>query len=265
MTIFKPGGIMYYLLRVIFVILTFSLIIFILAKSKIVIFYSKKKNPELRQRYQTDKRFRRLSVLTNLMFVAVFFSLVLIASFPLEGNFITLGTVEKALSYKIINTEDAVKFEYDDCVFTVDKNDNRIHSLTKKEGKYGLVDFNSDNVEYIQPDKYEYRTISPLAAKYNKDINKTFYIVSIKGANDASENTVELDGNKMTYTKDLKAMIFQDPKNRYGVYYCLLDGEPKERFILSTNDFDTYMYKTPYIRGISEKAYETESSSESLK
>ncbi len=258
---------MYYLLRVIFVILTFSLIIFILAKSKIVIFYSKKKNPELRQRYQTDKRFRRLSVLTNLMFVAVFFSLVLIASFPLEGNFITLGTVEKALSYKIINTEDAVKFEYDDCVFTVDKNDNRIHSLTKKDGRYRLPDFNSDDIEYTQPEEFiEYSTTTPLIAKYNKDINKTFYIMGIKGINDASENTVELDGNKMTYTKDLKAdMLFYDSKNRYGVYYCLLDGEPKERFILSTNDFDTYMYKTPYIRGISEKAYETESSSESLK
>ena len=247
MTIFKPGGIMYYLLRVIFVILTFSLIIFILAKSKIVIFYSKKKNPELRQRYQTDKRFRRLSVLTNLMFVAVFFSLVLIASFPLEGNFITFGTVENALSYKIINTEDAVKFEYDDCTFAVDKSDNKIHSLTKKDGKYRLPDFNSDDIEYYQPEIVGiYSTLTPLYAKYNQDINKTFYVISVEGENDASENTVELDGNKMTYTKDLKVdMLFQDSQNRYGVYYCLLDGEPKSKLLLKTDYFESYICKKP--------------------
>ena len=57
---------------------------------------------------------------------------------------------------------------------------------------------------------------------------------------------MELDGNKMTYTKDLKVdMLFQDSQNRYGVYYCLLDGEPKSKLLLKTDYFESYICKKP--------------------
>ena len=149
---------MYYFIRLLIVILLFCLIIFIMVKSKKFIFFTKNTHPELYSKYCTDKKFRKSTIILNISISLIAPLLLLISSYPYEGHFITFETINDSLNYKNINTENIDIYDYDDCVFVVDNSEYDIYSVTKTNGRYKLVDFDSENIGYYQPQWYHNST-----------------------------------------------------------------------------------------------------------
>lgn len=229
---------MYYIIRFIFIIVTFSLFLFVLFKSKKIVFFSKNKNVELYQKYKTDKRYKRAYFLTCFMYVAVLILIIFISGFPFEGYFVTFDSVSESLSYKKINTENIIVYEYEDCVFAVDDNDNKIYSITKAGEKYKLVDFSSENIEYNQPIRNgKLGTSNPRKGKYNKETNKTFYYIGINGKEKPDDGVVTLDGNAMTFCK--KSEDDAPIKSLRGpcwIYSYTENSTPKTKFVINTGE-----------------------------
>lgn len=231
---------MYYLIRLLIVILLYCIIIFIMAKSKKIIFFPKYRNSELYQKYCTDKKYRNSTLILNILIALILPLLVLISSYPYEGHFITFETINDSLAYKNIGTENIDIYEYDDCVFVVDNSEYDIYSVTKVNERYKLADFNSENIEYGQPHQVgNSGTTTPQAGKYNKETNKTFYYFGITGEEKPDDKEVTLDGNEMTFCKESItehfAKRYQEP---YWIYSYLDNAEPKLEFVINSGEYE---------------------------
>lgn len=227
---------MYYLVRGILIIILLLCAVLALAKSKKLVFYTKKKNPEIYQQFKTDKRFRQSVYITDVAFIVFLLVVIAATSFPFEGSFITFDSVNDSLSYKLISTENLSTYDYSDCVFVVDNSNDKIYSITKTNGQYKLVDYNSENIEYVQvSQRGRDETTEPLKAKYNKDTNKTFYYVGVGGKVKPQDGTVTFDGKKMEYCRSEEQVSLADYDTWHTWIYSFIDNaEPKSQADISS-------------------------------
>lgn len=236
---------MYYLIRVILVIVLFSLMIFALIMDKKLIVFSKRRNPEIYKKFKTDMQFRRAVYITNISLSIVLLVLILISCFPFEGYFISFDSVNDSLAYKLISVENVDTYDYGDCVFAVDNSGNKIYSITKTNGRYKLVDFNSENIKYVQvPERGRDETTEPRIAKYNKDTNKTFYYIGVGGKTKPQDGMVTLDGNKMEYCSSEEQVSLVGSATWYTWIYSLMDeSEPKSQVAIFSGTKEVQIYK----------------------
>lgn len=220
---------MYYFIRIVLVLAVYALIFFALVKSKKLVFFTKKRNPELYEKMHTDKRFKRGVYITYFFLIVLFIAIAFLAKYPYEGYFITFDSINDSLAYKNISTENIDTYDYDDCVFVVDNSEYKIYSLTKINGQYKLVDFNSEDNKFIQlVEKGNMGTTEPRIAKYNKETNKTFYYFGITGKEKPEDGKVTLDGNEMQYCRNAKSKHFiQSLSWDYWIYSFLDNAAPK--------------------------------------
>ena len=240
---------MYYFIRLLIVILLFCLIIFIMVKSKKFIFFTKNTHPELYSKYCTDKKFRKSTIILNISISLIAPLLLLISSYPYEGHFITFETINDSLNYKNINTENIDIYDYDDCVFVVDNSEYDIYSVTKTNGRYKLVDFDSENIDYSQPHRIgNAGTTTPRVGKYNKETNKTFYYFGITGDEKPDDEDVTLDGNVMTYCKESKIEhLLKRFQQTCWIYSYLDNAEPKLEFIINSGECEVVIKDQYYL------------------
>lgn len=240
---------MYYFIRLLIVILLFCLIIFIMVKSKKFIFFTKNTHPELYSKYCTDKKFRKSTIILNISISLIAPLLLLISSYPYEGHFITFETINDSLNYKNINTENIDIYDYDDCVFVVDNSEYDIYSVTKTNGRYKLVDFDSENIGYYQPHQVGNNgTTTPQVGKYNKETNKTFYYFGITGDEKPDDEDVTLDGNVMTYCKESKIEhLLKRFQQTCWIYSYLDNAEPKLEFIINSGECEVVIKDKYYL------------------
>ncbi len=237
---------MYYFIRFIFVTIFILALCFAVHKSKRFVLFPKFSNPEIYQKYCTDKKYRKSCNLVSLSLSVIILIVIIASLYPYEGHFMTFETINDSLSYKNINTENIDTYEYDDCVFVVDS-ENNIYSITKEDNKYKLVDFNSENINYTQP-SYNggLKITEPKSAKFNKDTNKTFYYLGIS-TEEKPTGEVTMNDNKMTYCKEIS-------KGKDFWIYSLLDNaQPVSDFTIKADSFQAEIYKTPYIKGVTDK------------
>lgn len=240
---------MYYFIRLLIVITLFSLIIFIMIKSKKLVFFTKNTHPELYSKYCTDKKFRKSTIILNISISLIAPLLLLISSYPYEGHFITFETINDSLNYKNINTENIDIYDYDDCVFVVDNSEYDIYSVTKTNGRYKLVDFDSENIGYYQPHQVgNHGTTTPQVGKYNKETNKTFYYFGITGDEKPDDEDVTLDGNVMTYCKESKIEhLLKRFQQTCWIYSYLDNAEPKLEFIINSGECEVVIKDKYYL------------------
>lgn len=236
---------MYYLIRVILVPILFLLIVFALRKSKKIVFFSKKRNPEIYKKIQTDKRFKRSVYILNLALILLLLALIYISSFPFEGYFLTFDSVNDSLAYKFISTENIDTYDYGDCVFSVDNSEKKIYSITKVDGRYKFVDFNSEDIGYVQlSESGRDETTEPRIAKYNKDTNKTFYYIGVGAQAKPQDGTVTLDGNKMEYCSSEEQVSLVDSATWYTWIYSFMDeSKPKSQATVFTGSKEVQLSK----------------------
>ncbi len=235
---------MYYIARLLSFLILFAIFLLILKLLKFGII-KKDKNPEFFEKFANDKKFRRKQRIIYIFVALTFVAIIFICRYPFEGYFITFDTVEDSLSYKGISTEDITIYEYDDCTFVVSE-DYSIYSITKVNQKYKLVDFKSDNIKYIQYKISGNEYVSnPISAKFNKEINKVFYYIGIE-TNSKPENGVMLDGNTMTFcTNATTNRLIKYYQREYWIYSYVDNAPPKSNFIITADDFEAEIYKTP--------------------
>ena len=126
---------MYYLVRGILILIILLCAFLALVKSKKLVFFTKKKNPEIYQQFKTDKRFKQSVYVTDVAFIVFLLAIIAATSFPFEGSFVTFDSVNDSLAYKLINTENLSTYDYSDCVFVVDNSNDKIYSVTKTNGR----------------------------------------------------------------------------------------------------------------------------------
>ena len=222
-------------------------------KSKRYVFFPRFTNRELYKIYCTDRKYKRKCILLNI-YLAIIMLLIILASFyPYEGHFLTFKSVNDSLAYKNIDTQDITTCEYDDCVFVIDNDNYTIYSVTKDNNRYKLVDFNSESLEYTQPKRVgSERTTNPQFAKFNKETEKTFYLLGVETTTKPSD--VLLDGNKMTLYKEvMKQHQSKSTQNKYWIYSYADHSQPKPNFVIEADNFKALIYKTPYIKGLSDR------------
>ena len=222
---------MYYLVRGILILIILLCAFLALVKSKKLVFFTKKKNPEIYQQFKTDKRFKQSVYVTDVAFIVFLLAIIAATSFPFEGSFVTFDSVNDSLAYKLINTENLSTYDYSDCVFVVDNSNDKIYSVTKTNGRYKLVDYNSENIEYVQvSQRGRDETTEPLKAKYNKDTNKTFYYVGVGGKVKPHDGAVTFDGKKMEYCRSEEQISLVGSATWYTWIYSFMDdSEPRSQ------------------------------------
>lgn len=236
---------MFYLFRVILILVLFLLFIFTLVKSKRLVVFSKKRNPKIYEKFRMDKQFRRSVYISNIFLIVVLLVIIYISRFPFEGCFLTFDSINDSLAYKFISTENIDTYDYGDCVFAVDKSDNKIYSITKTDGRYRLVDYNSDDIEYVQVSKRgRDETTEPRIAKYNKDTNKTFYYIGVGAKAKPQDGMVTLDGNEMEYCRSQEQVSLFDSATWYSWIYSFIDeSEPKSKIVVSSGSKEVQLSK----------------------
>ncbi len=245
---------MYYYIRICLLILIYSIITFALIKSHKFVLFPKFTNKKIYSKYFTDRKYKWNTLILNVVLLTLCVLLGFVSAYPYEGHFITFDSVKDSLKYKNISMKNTDTYEYDDCVFIVDNTDYTIYSVTKINDRYKLVDFKSDNIEYTQPKIVGYeRVTKPISAKFNNDTGKCFYYIGIK-TTEKPFYQVTLDNNKMTFCKDAKTQhLSKKMQKDYWIYSYFDNAQPKKKFTIKADDFEAMIYKTPYIKGISDK------------
>ncbi len=244
-------------LETLVLVIIFVLIIFILKKKKIIfLFYSK--NSNIYYRYKSEKKFRIKLLITYLSITISVLLIVLIARYPIEGYFINFSSLKDTFEYSgiEIDNKNIKVFNYEDCVFAVDTSKNEIYTVTITDNKYGLVNFNSSDIEYdLINGTYNFCNIS--VAKYNKDSNKTFYYLIL--STDKIDADVQIDYSDMNCISSRNVSIPSNNllKNKSisyeGLYTYIENDIPKKKFHINCDYQEGDFAKLPYIRGINDK------------
>lgn len=227
---------MYYIVRILFAMLIIFGYIVLVKKSKKLFFVSKVKNPEYYEILNRYKKLKRKHNIINISIILGFITIIGFSFYPFEGYFISFPTLKEAFSYYFIDSSNFEVYEYPDSVFLVDKDsDKKIYSVTKSGNAYKLVNFNSVDLPYYNTRKNirgeEYY------AKFNKEINRTFYLVGVSFQDTDKLREVKLNGEDMHYLYSEKVeLLYLNNSYKRCYYYFSEKQKPKDSFTINTGE-----------------------------
>ena len=224
---------MYYIVTT----LTFAICVLIITVLYLLIrrFIKKHRTVDFKEKFVTDKKYRRKIIIENVCIFAVFITLVLLANYPIECYVISFDTIEDALSYKNISMENVLVYETDKTVFLEDTETYKVYSIAKKADKFGVVDFQSETYTYYEPESLNSVLIDPTYAKYNKATGETFYYIKVQPRGNQEYENSFLDNQQM----QLAVMT----NCNYQAFYYIDSNSPKDTFTFDTIDYSTIMKK----------------------
>lgn len=230
---------MFYIYRGVFVAINFGLVL-LLSIRTLKRYLSAHKLSDCSSDDERVRVRKRNTVIKVSVFVLLFVFLsllLLLCKYPFEAKYMTFSSVEDALSYIFIDTDDISVSDYDDCVFVIDK-EYQLYSLTKIQDKYSFVDYGCDDYFY----KADGCLVDRCKAKYNSLTDKTFYTVVVDTDKKPQDKNVELYYiESFDYIRDYELRPHAGSNNKVWVYAILKDGEPENGLTVGVEGETAYL------------------------
>ncbi len=177
---------------------------------------------------------------TKLRYYVIIYSITLsvfllsaLSFIPFEASFIRFDTVEDALKYKWIDTKNITVHYEDDCAFAA-RGLRDLYAFDKNNDGFGFVN-NHAKKEIYHNYAVEDNIYLDLHAVYQKDDNKTFYVLNYYNK-DYQEGFIDCESLDFNYFAEPE----YDFKNLdlYTKYqkYAVCDGEPLKIIKLKYGD-----------------------------
>lgn len=162
--------------------------------------------------------------------------LTLVVFYPFESSFIRFDSIEQSINYSFSNFNSKIyTAECDDTVFVLNEHGNtyRYTSITKYDDGYGYcgdnvsVKMNANTVPIITS---EFEGATDISAIYNKNTDKTCYVVSLFDSDFVTiEEVFDISGEPL-------GMFTSDDGEALETYYSIESGAPKETFTIVLYD-----------------------------
>lgn len=186
--------------------------------------------------------------------------------YPFEQSFMTFKTEKDAFNYLMIDCSDFERFETDDAIFYIEREihkskiptgnyvEKNLYSLNKKDGKYGFVNYATQETNYstkmwgdidcfdesIPPNKinklkHSGNIMIETEVIYNKPADVSFYSIELSHLENPNDHTATLNNAPLTFCSVIDKQWWNSTI-KANSYYSILEGEPLDSLCIKAEN-----------------------------
>ena len=225
---------MFYAIRIIFLVLLISPLIFTIYKG------NKLKKQRSVKGDNTEIPTNAIKIKKSYYVFSVIFCLILICLtgvffYPFEKHFMTFASEKDAFAYICKDFSEYERYEQGDAIFYVErsKNADTIYSITKLGDRYSYVNNQSECTEY---NEYNYRSARfDVSVMYNETANVSFYNVVVRDQPNPDNHNASLNDNNLAYAPSINKVWF-NTQRKANCYYYMDTAEPKKEITVKVSN-----------------------------